>query len=327
MDVFTHAVLPLALLAALRRPWPECLAAGLGGAMPDMDVLLSWLQGADDRLYFTVHRGWSHTLWGAPLFALAGLAVLSRPWWQRHAGTLGRRLAAFQLAPLPLLAAALGAESHLALDALTVTGVPAAWPLGAQRVTLNLYFFSAYLVAPVGAWAVWKLYRGTLTRPLLLRAGALVCVALLASGGLREATMPRALPPGAVVVPTPNDLRWVVAEPQAGGWVVHDHDAWSGDGEAHEFLGNVSSVAAPAVARAERLGAFTAWAWDHAAPVVNATPLPDGGWRVEFRDAVALQRSLTGGLLANLAHEPQPLVVEVRGDRAVVVERPRGFGL
>ncbi|MCA1814740.1 MAG: metal-dependent hydrolase [Halobacteriales archaeon] len=325
MDIFTHALLPLALYAALRRPWPECLAAGLGAAMPDMDLLLSWAQGLDDRLYFTVHRGWSHTLWGAPLFAVLGLALLSRPWWRTRLGGLGPRFAAFQLAPLTLLAVLLGAWSHLLLDWPTLTGVAALWPFSLQRATLNLYFFGVFAVTPVSAWVFWRLLRGTLTRALLLRAAALVAVALLATAGLREATLPRDVPAGAVVVPTPNDLRWIVAEPEAGGWVVHDHDALAGDGEAHEFLGNLSEDAIPAVVRAQALGTYAAWAWNHPAPVLNSTRLADG-WRIEFRDAVMLHRNATGGWLAELTAEPEPLVVEVHGERAVVAARPTGFG-
>jgi membrane-bound metal-dependent hydrolase YbcI (DUF457 family) len=324
MDIFTHALLPLALFAALRRPWAECLAAGLGAAMPDMDVLLSWAQAADP-LYFTVHRGWSHTVWGAPLFALAGLAVVSRPFWRTRLGSLGPRLAAFRLAPATCVAAVLGAWSHLLLDWPTITGVAAAWPFSLQRATLNLYFFGVLFATPVSAWAVWRLYRGTLPRPLLLRAAALCALLLLASGALRAATMPHGLPAEDVVVPTPNDLRWVVAVPEAQGWVVHDHDALRGDGAAHEFQGNLSAAAIPALVAAEGTGAYRTWAWNNPTPLLNATPLADG-WRIEFRDAIALHRNLTGGFLAGLVRAPEPLVVDVRGGQATVVERPGEYG-
>jgi membrane-bound metal-dependent hydrolase YbcI (DUF457 family) len=318
MDVFTHAVLPLAAFALLRRRWLG-LAAGLGAATPDADALFTWLARVDPQLWFTVHRGWSHTLWGAPLLGLLALALLSRPWCARR----WPRLGAFRATPLAAEALVLGAWSHLGLDALTISGVPALWPLSAQRFTLNLFFFSALYMVPVSAYLVWRLARGTLGDRLLARGALLLVLALAAGGSLRAATMPHV--EGAVVQPTPNELRWVVAEPLPGGWRVREAGPMA-DARVDTFTGNASAEAAGAVRRAEGLGAHTAWAWTNPAPVVNATRLADG-WRVEFRDAVAMHRNATGGLLAGLVREPRPLVVEVRGGTARAVEQPAWFGV
>lgn len=322
MDIFTHAVLPMAVvLLWLRRPRAQALAAGLGAAMPDVDFFLSWATRLGDPFYAFTHRGWSHTLWGAPLLALLGLAVLSRPWWARRWG----RMEAFQLGRWAAMAAVGGAWSHLALDMLTITGVPLLWPLSAERFTLNVFFFSALYMVPVSAYLVWRLAKGTLGDELLRRGTALLVIAMVLGGGLRLATMPRDLPEGAVVQPTPTEVRWVVAVPVEQGWEVRDHGLFVGS-ERSAFRGNASSEAQEAVARAQALGSYTGWRWGNPTPVVNATPI-EGGWRVEFRDAVAMHRNLTGGFIAGLVRVPVPLVVEVTQEGARVVLRPGGFGL
>lgn len=322
MDVFSHAVLPLALWALLlRRPAPERLAAALGGAAPDMDFFLAWVTRLGDPFYAFVHRGLSHTLWGAPLFALVGLALLASPW----AARAWPRLAAFRLTPATALAAALGGLTHLALDMLTISGVPLLWPLSVERFTLNVYFFSALYMTPVAAYAVWRLYKGRLSDALLARVAAVLVAMLAVSGAVRLAAYPHDAPPGAVVQPAALDGQWVVAEPVADGWVVRTA-GWAADGRAFTFTGNATPEAQPAVERAEALGAYTSWRWRSAAPVVNATPLGDGGWRVEFRDAFALHRNATGSIF-QLVRMSVPLVVEVHGDAAVVRERPGGWGI
>lgn len=320
MDIFTHALLPFALLAALRRPRAAGLAAGLGGAMPDIDAFFTWVARLDDALYGFTHRGWSHSLWGAPLLAVVGLVVLAQPWWARR----WPRMAAFQATPETLAAAALGGLLHVAVDALTISGVPALWPLSTERVTANLFFYSALYMTPVGVWLIWRLAKGRLDDALLMKGAALLVAAIVVGGAVRLATQPRELPDGAVVQPTPSEVRWVVAVPVEGGWDVRDHAAL---GEEHRFVfvGNATPAAAEAVARARALGTYVAWSWVNPAPVVNATAI-EGGWRVEFRDAVALHRDATGGVLAGLLHEPEPLAVEVRGGDARVVGRPWGWG-
>jgi membrane-bound metal-dependent hydrolase YbcI (DUF457 family) len=320
VDIFSHAVLPLALVAlALRRPRAAWLAAGLGAAMPDMDVAFTWVASLADPLYAFTHRGWSHTLWGAPVWALGGLALLSRPWAARR----WARLASFRLTPETCLAAVLGAWSHLALDVLTITGVPLLWPQSPARFTLNLFFYSVLLMTPVAAWLVWRLFRRRLDERTL-RRGALVLVGmLLLTGALRAATMPRDLPPGAVVLPSPLEARWIVATPLPAGWHVEDR-GWPPGGSG-TYEGNASSAARALVPRAQQLGAYLAWSWRNPTPLVNATAI-DGGWRLEFLDAVALHREATGGLLAGSFRAPRPLVVEVVGDEARVVRHPGAFG-
>ncbi|HEV8359453.1 MAG TPA: metal-dependent hydrolase [Candidatus Thermoplasmatota archaeon] len=322
MDIFTHAVLPLAALAFLRRPLAERLAIGLGAAMPDMDVFFSWATRlCDDPCFAFTHRGLSHTVWGAPLLGALGLAIVTMPWWSRR----WPRMAAFQLGPMTLLAALVGGLSHVALDALTITGTPALWPLTLQRFTLNIYFFSLLYTAPLALWVVWRLFRGTLQeRHLKLAALGLVAM-LVAGGALRVATMPQGLGADAVVQPSPLDGEWLVAKPGAapGSWEVATTSVWRASLHT-THAGNATAASADAVARAQALGAWKGWAWTNEAPLVNATAIEDG-WRLEFRDAFALHRNATGWNIGGFARE-RPLVIEVARGEARVVERAPFFG-
>jgi inner membrane protein len=73
--------------------------------------LVSWIGGG--------HRGMTHSPW-----AVVVVTVL---------------LAHFALPPWLAIAFGFGWLSHLAGDALTPHGIPAPWPLGDRRLTLNLW--------------------------------------------------------------------------------------------------------------------------------------------------------------------------------------------
>jgi membrane-bound metal-dependent hydrolase YbcI (DUF457 family) len=321
VDIFTHAILPMALLTLLRRRRAEVLAAGLGGAMPDMDVLVTWVTGLGDPFYIFTHRGWTHTLWGAPLVGMAGLYLFSRPWWARRWGRMG----AFQWDRDTALAASFGGFLHLFLDALTISGVPLLWPLDLGRVSAQFYFYSAIYLTPFSALLIWWLYKGRLDHRRLMRGAALLVAAIVLAGGVRAATYPWDTPAGAVVQPTPVEVRWVVAVPVEQGWAVEDR-AWMGQEQRTLVRGNATPAAAEAVRAAQGLGTYVGWRWTHPTPVVNTTAI-EGGWRLEFRDAIALHRNATGGFLAGAFREPSALVVDVVGGQANVVARPGYFGV
>lgn len=287
LDVFTHFVLPYAAATALRRPRAERLAAGLGGYAPDLDILWTWVPRVWPDAYPFVHRGFSHTVWGGAALAVALLWLLTRPairsrWKRLSALAFGGALAAIAVA---------GSFTHtLLLDALTITGTPAFWPLTHERWTINFFFWGATLALPVSLYLTIQLWRGRASDRAVRIGGLVVVAVLVATAGVRAATYPDR-EAGAVVVPTSTDWRWVRAEPAVGpngtaGWVL-SNVVWGETTASRSYFGNATGAALDAAEACRATGAYRAWRWGgNRAEVVNATVLP-GGWRILFVDAAA----------------------------------------
>lgn len=297
MDVATHLLVPYAgALAALglwrrdvsdRRRAALALAFGVAGFAPDLDGAVKWLAELHDGLYFMQHRGVSHSLVGAPLFALAfagGLSLLARRF---------RRLDLFLWRPGFLAAVVLGSWTHLVLDAVTLAGVPLLWPFAFGRWTLGIFsWLLIWMLLP--AAAVLSLHAaGRVTRRGVVAAGAFAVVALLAVGGLRVAERPE-IAPGELVFPRASAFEWLVATPlPEGGWrLALERDAARHD--PRDFVPSEPPEAAAAVARARDTDNYRGYLLGRYGPeVVVALPVA-GGWDVSFTDAAQRYEALSG---------------------------------
>lgn len=285
MDIATHFFVPYAAaLLALgfwRRDAPGddaraawALAFGLGGFAPDLDGGLRWLVERVDALWWMQHRGVSHTLVGAPVFALffAGvLALLAR--------RFPRRLALVAWRPGLALAAVLGSMTHLLLDILTYAGVPLLWPFAEGRVSLRVYGWLLFeMLLPLTVVSALHLW-GKATRRHVIVVGALAVAYLLVVGGMRLAERP-AEPEGGHVFPRTKGEGWLVLTPHANG-------SWEARADGHEaqwYADDAPPEAAEAIARAEDTHTFRGFRMGLFGPLVTtARPLPDAsGWNVTF---------------------------------------------
>ena len=164
MDPVSHAVLGRAVTAAYgptdgEKARHTGFAAILGALSPDVDCVLMPL-GWD--IYLLAHAAWTHSIVGA---AVTGTGSAMIVWALRrgHARTL-------------IVAAVLGAWSHLIADIVTGARLRPAWPLSDAVVSLPLVAMGdpwtiAILLA--GAVALWK------ARPRLQRAARGTLLALL----------------------------------------------------------------------------------------------------------------------------------------------------
>lgn len=283
MDTLTHAFVPYAAYRWGGRPSRQRLAAAVGGLAPDLDGLWAWLSHVHELAFPLVHRGFSHTVWGAPLLATALLWLLTRPALRRR----WKRLEAFAWKPDVLAPLWLGAWSHLLLDGLTITGTPALWPFDDARYTTDWFFFGVLSVMPVSLFLWIQVFRGKAS-DRLVRGGAIALVLLLAvAGGVRAYAYPRDLLGDEDVTPGPNEWTWVTSRRTDAGVVVYDTQ-WGGR-KVHELLlpeRNQTGAASALGACAARPG-YTAWNWYLAGlPVVNATRRADGGWSIEYQDSM-----------------------------------------
>jgi len=166
MDSLTQITLGACVAAAAVPPGQRRKAAGLGaflGTLPDLDVFLNYGGPVEN---FTMHRGFSHSL-----FVLAGVGTLLwmvlRRWWKP-----------VREYPRPWLAAILMALlTHPLLDAHTAYGTQLFWPIPSPPVAwATLFIIDPLYTLPllVGLIAV-------LIRPASKIAGRFLATGLVVS--------------------------------------------------------------------------------------------------------------------------------------------------
>jgi membrane-bound metal-dependent hydrolase YbcI (DUF457 family) len=299
VDVATHLLVPYAAaLVALgfwRRDAPgdrprAAVAAvfGIAGFAPDLDGLVDPLSELFGPLYWLQHRGVSHTLVGAPIFALAtlGMLVLGARLWPR-------RMSLFAWRPALVPAAVLGSFTHLLLDGVTYGGVPLWWPFAHGRVTFPLFHWLVGWLLPISAIPLVAHGLGRLSRRRVVQAGALVVALLVVVGGVRLWARPWDEAEGARVYSTGSELEWVVATPLPNGtWELvlvrgeaRSRPAW--------FADAVPPEAAEAVERAKDTHAYRGFLLGSFGPVVtSASRMAEGSWNVTFTDAAQRYEAL-----------------------------------
>lgn len=289
MDSLTHIFVPYAAFTLARRPRHERVAAAIGGFAPDLDALWAWLSHAHELAYPLVHRGFSHTLVGAPLLATLLLFLLSRPALSRR----WKRLEAVPWDAPSITPLWLGAWSHLVLDGLTITGVPLLWPLDDTRFTLDWFFFGITYLLPVSLVFLIQIFRGRAT-DRFIKVGLLFLAILLVVAGLgRFISYPTDLQGGEDVTPGPVDSRWYVSWRNDTGVLVYGTKL-GGARMAQEFFPEHNrTAAAEALKACESRPGYTPWNWHlWGLPVVNATRTTEGGWRVNYTDSAVAYAEL-----------------------------------
>lgn len=291
MDVATHALVPLAgALAAygfLRRDAPQdrrkaAVAGvfGVAGFAPDLDGLIDPLSARFDALYWLQHRGVSHTLLGAPVFALAtlgALVLLARVW--------PRRASLFAWRPALVPAAVIGSWTHLVLDGITYSGVPLLWPFAFGRVGFPLFHWLVWWLFPVGVVVLALHAARRLSRRRVVQAGALVVIALVLVATVRATTRPWDVADDERVFPRNSMQEWVIAKPHDNGsWLVQTQRA----GERFDpqwFEAREPPEAAEAIERARGTSAYRGFLMGSFGPVVTTADREAAGWNITFTDA------------------------------------------
>ena len=212
MDSVTQAVLGAAIGGAIAPAGQRRKALLVGaalGTLPDLDVVIDY---GDPVANFTYHRGFSHSLFVLPPFALL-LWLALRRWWAPVRDAPWRWLAIIGLALV----------THPLLDAHTAYGTQLLWPLESPPVMWATLFiidplFTLPMLVAIVIAAAWPAKRSSGT---VIRAGLLASTLYLGwswtaqsivAGHARDALAGRGLSEAPVfVTPTPfNTLLWRV---------------------------------------------------------------------------------------------------------------------
>jgi membrane-bound metal-dependent hydrolase YbcI (DUF457 family) len=169
MDPITHGITGALLGKAYfadRESGPRgriaVFAVTLGSLFPDVDVFVEFLLH-DPLAIAKVHRGFTHSFLGLPLFA-AALAWLTRGWARRRNVDCPTWLALWA-------AYAVGIVSHILLDGMTSFGTRMWNPLSSERVAWDWLFIVDFLLAAiallpqVAAW-IYRKPEGSSARAL-----------------------------------------------------------------------------------------------------------------------------------------------------------------
>lgn len=296
VDIATHLLVPYAAaLAAFgywRRDRPDdprraawALVFGVAGFAPDLDGGLKWLAELHDGLYFMQHRGVSHSLVGAPLFALAFVGILS------FLAPRIRRLGPFSWRPGFVAAAVLGSWTHLALDAVTLAGVPLLWPFAYGRWTLGIFSWLVIWLLPVCALVLGGHAWGRISRRGVVVAGVFVVAALVVLAGLRLSTRPD-LAPGELLFPRDSEFEWLVATPMpGGGWrVAVDRDGLRQD--PMDFVASEPPEASATVASLRDTDNYRGYLMGRYGPEVVVAVRDGSAWDVTFTDVAQRYEAL-----------------------------------
>jgi membrane-bound metal-dependent hydrolase YbcI (DUF457 family) len=145
----THILLPILAMAIFRDfylrnkdrksfPLHYVLIAGIGGVLPDIDIIFFWLLGKFDASVFTTfHKGITHTIWFALLFFLIFL-ILKPINLKAKICNLGKHKLKLSIISLML---SIGILFHIGLDALFWEGVHVLYPLSDFRLNYNIIAF------------------------------------------------------------------------------------------------------------------------------------------------------------------------------------------
>jgi membrane-bound metal-dependent hydrolase YbcI (DUF457 family) len=269
MDPITHgitgALLGKAYFAGRDRAKSgrvAIFAATLGSVFPDVDVFAE-LFSRDPLAIARLHRGFTHSFFGLPVFATA-LGWLTR-WWCRRQGR------ECPSAGFLFLVYAAGIASHILLDAMTSFGTRIWNPFSRERVAWDLLFIidfsltAAVLLPQVAAW-VYRERAGQIRRAL----GMWGLLSLLALG-VWEAARAAGFPFAPVVVAAASLMfASLFFLPVWGGWGVRVRRSnWCRAGVIamlvyiaacgvahHAALARVQSFAAANRVAVERIGAL-----------------------------------------------------------------------
>ena len=171
MDPLSHVVFGRTLIALDRRCrfGPGAAAAAtLGSIAPDIDAIVIW-RGWD--VYLRVHEIGTHSIAGSFAIACATAALVY----------LVKRPSRY---PALILAAWVGASSHVAFDAVSGANIKVGWPFFEDRVGIPLVAMAdPWLIAicAAGAGALWGFRRRTAAIAVSVIAAIAVFLALKAT--------------------------------------------------------------------------------------------------------------------------------------------------
>lgn len=161
MDLFTHLIVPFAILTLLKlRDFTikDRLAGGFGGISIDFDFILVLIGFISPELFIFTHRGITHSFVFGLVTAIIFLYIISRPRVYGLINDLIKRDIKVEFNWKSVSLAYFGVLIHLFLDFLTTGGIPLLYPFSLIRFSANLYYYTDLVTTLVAIVILLVLY-------------------------------------------------------------------------------------------------------------------------------------------------------------------------
>ena len=325
MDFFTHAVLPYLLGSFLGLKKKYLAALVLGGIVPDLDMLVVWVNYIHPTSLLIVHRGFTHTFFFGFFIAAFMLFLATR---DQVLARLQRFISLDLDFSAPCLAFAYaGIISHLFLDYLTTRGVPLFYPFVAARYSAEIFSMIEIIIMIASLLVLAELYRERSRAKFNKNLFIIFVAFLLIVGGIRleGKEMARGFlnDKSAEVYPDSNLFQWAILENDSDRFHVYELNSLYGEMPHNSsFLRlNISSrsmASERALELADSLPQVKLFRWRAYAVAINASEL-NGSWLLEYYDPVVKLEMMNSGSIGNAAFGYGSVRVKVENNVAQVV--------
>ncbi|WP_321422827.1 metal-dependent hydrolase [uncultured Methanobacterium sp.] len=302
MDLFTHFIVPFAILTLLKVKGfgvKDRLSGGFGGISVDFDVIFFAVGFLVPELFIFTHRGITHSFIFGLVTAIIFIYIISRPSVNGFISHLIRRDIKIKFNKRNVLLAYFGVLTHLFLDFLTTGGIPLFYPFSLTRYTANLYYYTDLVTAIVALAVLIILY---LRLDPKYKKIALVgfMIMLISFGGIRayekmDTLQSQTLSDGynqITAYPTSDMFTWTVVESDGGSkYQVFTYNTLQKESSNLREVQNLTvnngsyESAQEAIKYANTLPEVEKFNWNFPHTTINATKT-DSVWNLTYSDLI-----------------------------------------
>lgn len=302
MDLFTHFIVPFAILTLLKIKGfnvKDRLSGGFGGISVDFDVILFAVGFLAPELFIFTHRGITHSFIFGLVTAIIFIYIISRPSVNGFIGHLIRRDIKVEFSKRNVLLAYFGVLTHLFLDFLTTGGIPLFYPFSLTLYTANLYYYTDLVTAIIALAVLIILYLRL--DPKYKKIALLgFMIMLISFGGIRgyakmDTISSQTLSDGynqITAYPTSDMFTWTVVESDGGTkYRVFTYNTLQKESFNLREFNNLTvrngtyESAQETIKYADTLPEVAKFRWNSPYTIINATKTSTG-WNVTYSDII-----------------------------------------
>lgn len=302
MDLFTHFIVPFAILTLLNLrslDIKDRLSGGFGGISIDFDVILFAIGFLVPELFIFTHRGITHSFIFGLITAMVFIYLISRPSIYGLINYMIKRDIRVEFNWRTISLAYFGVLTHLFLDFLTTGGIPLFYPISLTRFTANIYYYTDPVTTIVALAVLVILYLRLKPKYKKIALAAFL-IMLVSFGGIRvgekmEALNSQTISDGYTQItayPTPDMFTWTMVEGNGDNkYRVFNYNTLKHTSSNIREVNNLTiengsyESAQNAIRYANTLPEVERFRWTSPYTAVNATATSTG-WNLTFYDFV-----------------------------------------
>ncbi|NYB51794.1 MAG: metal-dependent hydrolase [Methanobacteriaceae archaeon] len=300
MDLFTHFIVPFAILVFLKfKDTKDRLSGAFGGISVDFDFIIFAIGFLAPELFIFTHRGITHSFIFGFITAIIFIFIISRPKVHGLINYVLKRNVKVEFNLRSLGLAYFGVLTHLSLDFLTTGGIPLLFPFSLTRFSANLYYYTD-MATTIVALAVLVILYLRIDFKYKKIALAAFMIMLISLGGIRACEKMDALQSQSIsnsythitAYPTPDIFTWTMVESDGNGrYQVFTYNTLEKKSSNWRELNNLTinngsyESAKKAMKYADNLPEVVKFKWTSPYTAINVTKM-EGGWNITYYDFI-----------------------------------------